>query len=320
MKNVFICYTPYHVYVSLLFILNSRSLSELIITDHIEEYKKITINLKKNHNNARSYILEKINKNYTIFDFLKYKKILNNRFKISFPINNENSYMLFLDNTRLSHYIMLNAMNVSLVEDGKTLFFPNKNHFKKIIKMFLKIPLDKGESKLIKNVYTTNYKRLPNKIKYKAIEFDIEKLQNNIAFKKKKIIFDIFNVNLLEVFQNDIFLVLTGPYSETGLISELEKIKLYQKIIKRYSNNLTVYLKPHPRETTKYENYLDVSIKILNKNFPIELINLDKNIKIKRVVSIDSSALEKLKHAEEILELGINYDKKLNENFKKKYG
>lgn len=110
--------------------------------------------------------------------------------------------------------------------------------------------------------------------------------------KKEKII-KIFgltheDINKLRSFSN---VILTQPYSEDKVLTELEKINLYKKQLRDGNVNGFV-IKPHPRESTNYEKYFPNSF-VFNKKIPLELLNLC-GVTFEHAYTINSTAIYNL--------------------------
>ncbi len=119
-------------------------------------------------------------------------------------------------------------------------------------------------------------------ISSKTRKYDLGKRYDSLSLTNKKLINDIFSIDLSEKFEN---VLITGHYSETGYFSENEKIKMYKKIISEFGFS-SICIKPHPRETTNYKDFFDCTV--IDKFIPFEIFLLN-NIKFKNVVTIQSS-------------------------------
>ena len=147
-----------------------------------------------------------------------------------------------------------------------------------------------GTHKNIKNIYLTNKNDHPL-IKDKVKIIDIKKLWNNLTGNEQKELLKIFNVDINEInFNEKTMLLLTQPLCESSLInlSMEEEIKIYEDMINRF-DEYNIIIKPHPRDTKKKKKIFP-NVTILNKSFPIELLDLI-NIKPTIIGSVVSTAL-----------------------------
>ena len=153
-----------------------------------------------------------------------------------------------------------------------------------------------GSHKNIKKVYLTNEYEHPL-IKDKVEVIDMKKQWNELPEDEKNEILKIFNINLdTDYFnQNNTMLLLTQPFYEDNLSSLEDELKIYEDFIERFKDYKTV-IKPHPRDRKNYTEIFP-DIEIIDKNFPIELLNLI-GIKPKAVCTIVSTAVLNLKDSE----------------------
>jgi hypothetical protein len=100
----------------------------------------------------------------------------------------------------------------------------------------------------------------------------------------------------LEFVNCSVSILLTQPFSELSLMTEVEKIKFYKDFIFNYDGEIVI--KPHPLEHTDYSTLFPY-IKIIDKKIPIEIFALN-NFKFNKVISVNSSASNKLIAKEKI--------------------
>jgi len=84
----------------------------------------------------------------------------------------------------------------------------------------------------------------------------------------------IFNVNAmsLKMLKQKSVILITQPLSEDGIISEEEKIALYNSILTNYKMD-EVVIKPHPREKTNWANIFP-GTPIITRQVPAELLSM----------------------------------------------
>lgn len=226
--------------------------------------------------------------------------------------------------------------NMFLLEDGVMSYSENilKNEFerkeKKVrLNHYIKrIIIEKrrkdykifGLSDKIKKIYLTGLLPIPNLIKDKVEIININEIWKNLSLEAKKDILEIFNVNI-ERFQtfgkeDKKILLLTQPLSEDGVITEEEKIKIYEGILEK-QNGRKIYIKAHPREKTNYEEiFKELNIKIIENAFPIELLLL-LDIKFEKVITLFSTGALNFKGKAEIEFIGTEKYPKLYKRFGK---
>lgn len=152
--------------------------------------------------------------------------------------------------------------NYTLIEDGLINYiFPNKKN-----PFIYRLLLGKqfGTSNKCKVIYLSGLRNLPDSIKDKVYI-----LKPTLTEESKKV-FEIGNeVNVSE----KSVILLTQPLSEDCIISEYEKIAIYKKLLSDYvDEKVKIYIKPHPREVTKYEVEF-INSTIIGKEVPFEIVS-----------------------------------------------
>lgn len=324
-KKIYICYTYYHLYVSLLesfYLKNSESY--LIITDHIPNAIKLKKRIEESNIFREVYYVEDLKLKKIIYRnplyCICYRIILSKLFKLknnelyqNFKKDTNIEINMFLDSTTTSHFYMYNFKNNYLLEDGTLIYYPRKMVLKDYLYKILLIPQRVGKDNRIKKIKVQNPEKLPNDIRGKGEQLTLTLYEKNLTYKQKEILFFIFSFNEKKIDnKKNRCLLLTQPLSEMKLVSEEEKIEIYTKIIKEFST-YEIYLKKHPKDTTDYP----FNIEMLDKNFPIELIKLLPNKFFEKIVAIESSAINNLKDIAECINLGFEINDKLYKNMMK---
>lgn len=161
-----------------------------------------------------------------------------------------------------------------------------------------------GTHENIKKVYLTK-NEIPEIIKDKVEVIDMDKIWKDLSENEKNEILKVFNMNLEELdFDDETALILTEPLSESNFIALEDELEIYKNIIEKFKDK-TVVIKPHPRESKNYGEIFP-DIKIVDKYFPIELLNLI-GIEPSVACSITSTALLNFKNSQIYI-----YEGKLN--------
>lgn len=168
-----------------------------------------------------------------------------------------------------------------------------------------------GSHENIKNVYLTqkfSHPLLKNKIQI----INMEERWNNLPEEQKSKIINVFNIESKFMnYPEETVLILTQPLSESNLMTFNEEMNIYAEMINKFKD-YTPIIKPHPRDEKKY-NDIFKDIEILDKNFPIELLNLI-GFKPTVVCSIVSTALLNFKESEIYVYEGKLKNKELNKS------
>lgn len=126
---------------------------------------------------------------------------------------------------------------------------------------------------------------------------------NDSDIEKRTFINNIFGVScrLIDGCRKCHQILLTTPFSESGVLSEAEKIDMYRKVLKMIGRN-DIVIKPHPREVTDYSTCLNVPV--LDTKAPMQLLSLN-GVKFDCVYSVyDSSALYDFPYKVKVCVLG----------------
>ncbi|MEH7383521.1 glycosyltransferase family 52 [Bacillus sp. JJ1533] len=174
--------------------------------------------------------------------------------------------------------------NIIVIEDGLQDYLEKGTIKDKIRELIFRLP--SKESKRVTMTILTGIRYIPSSIrnpKKISMTKEWEKLKE---YQRRKIL-EFFNVeddylNLI----NGSTLLITQPISEDKLVNEKEKEQIYLKLVENNLDN-QVLIKPHPRDNTDY-SFIKNGVKILDKNFPLE-IPLLLNIMPKKVVTLYSS-------------------------------
>lgn len=142
-----------------------------------------------------------------------------------------------------------------------------------------------GTHENVKKVYLTR-KPFPESVKNKAEYLDMQKNWDNLPENEKNNILNIFNFDN-EILKEKVVVLLTQTHCEDGDLDYKEEIGIYKEIVRNNSSKNLV-IKPHPREVTNYEKVFP-DIKIINKDFPIEIMSLFDN-NIEKIITINSTA------------------------------
>ena len=129
---------------------------------------------------------------------------------------------------------------------------------------------------------------------HKKLEIDLKNEWDSLSFLKQQQLLDIFgardDIAFLRANPNK-YLFLTSAYSEAGLMSKDNEIRICKQLMSEYNEN-EVVIKPHPVDSINYKELFPDSI-VISAHFPFELLWLI-GIKIKCVLHFGTSAATKL--------------------------
>ncbi|MCI6272312.1 MAG: glycosyltransferase family 52 protein [Erysipelotrichaceae bacterium] len=305
MKDIYICFTLYHLMITILKIDTSKN-NVLVLMDSIY-----------NAENLKDDILKlKIFKNiYVLKDRKYYSKfpIYSNSVKSELNFLKSNNVYIFNDYSFIGEFLHRNKIKYHLIEDGYNSFKydflnPSDSFYYKLKCFFLNKTKFKGYSRFCIDIEVNDLNDLPSDNRNnKFLELPRKVLFEKQYNDKKNIIDNIFNVHNVSLEENSI-LILTQPLFKDGLVeSEDEQFAIYNDVCNTYKNNFKIYIKVHPRDNVDYLKISDV--KILDRKFPIEILSFSSNLKFKKGITYSSSALEFIDFVEE--KIFINEFKKI---------
>lgn len=312
-KKIYICTTYYHVLITLAKSLLDKEETDIVLCDDIIGAENLCDKLneynifKKVYFVRQSIMPELVSKNFlkNLFCLHKFNCAMAKKY-INIDFNKYSDIYIFHDDTKIGHYLNDAGHYYHLIEDSLNFYqkilrtpfsyavISDWKYYLKRILNYKYLPL--GNSKYVIDVEVNENKNLKIKRK-KIIEVNRNDLLNKAFFKYKNIIFDIFlkiDVNNFLHTKNKA-LILTQPlYIDHILQSEQEQIDFYKVIAEDFKKKkFNVYIKPHPRDCIDYSIYIS-DIKIINKEFPIEVFNYIENLTFCIVVSKDSSCVDAL--------------------------
>ncbi|MGV3022264.1 glycosyltransferase family 52 [Streptococcus suis] len=302
-KDIYICYTLYHLLVSLIYCLLSNARSKIVITTRILDAKKLGQNIKEVFPQFEVEIVN--DEDFTRGGF-RYSSRVHELFLSIVGVGNMH---IFNESTQIGYYLHRNRIPYTLLEDGlNSLQHPNnKYHFsrKEELKYILyNKPRHHGYSRFCRTIIVNEIKGIPiDSRQKKLIEDPKEKLLSQLSFPNKEKLLYIFGMTPLKISDTAV-IILTQPL-EDEFSDALKKQVFWKSLIDKYiSEGYNVYVKVHPRDSLDYSHF---PVSILPKNVPAELLDfvVDKQFEIG--VTYYSTALEFMNCVKE--KIYLNWEK-----------
>ena len=302
MKKIIIEKSPYSLF--LFFLIEEDDDNIIFILNGGIPYSIIK-NIKKIYRSV--YYIEKLNlkRDKSLKNYIRaLKLILNYVFNIC-KLRKIKKFKLYIKpNLYLSWFFIFR--NFYLLEEGKEV--PNYLKNKRLINYFYRY---------LQKIYITENAKVEKKFSNKYKKIDILQLWNKKSEIEKLKIYEIFNFNYekLNHLKNKDFLLLTQPLEEHG-ISELEKIEIYQSLLKNLDKEIErkLVIKMHPREKTDYYYYfpnaLIIQGDIINEMFYVA------DLRFENVVTLFSTAASNIR-CKKLYFFGTVNSKKLEKVFGK---
>lgn len=224
-------------------------------------------------------------------------------------INSSDIYLCDTDSSKSYFLYEFGKKDINMIEDGARTYSQRHSFFEQLIKRYLtNTPIGGGFDKEVKTIFAQFPNRLPGPLQKKAVELNIKKETVKLDETTKNEIFEVFlPKDTFKIEGQNNALILSQPISEDKVIkNESEKIKIYSDVISKVPKDMTVVLKVHPRETTRYEEHF-TDIIILPALFPIEILGLRKGFYFEQGYTLFSTALSNLEIVKERFFLGKDY-------------
>lgn len=286
-RELYICVTLYHLYLSLLYINKNRSKANCILllnandSQIYSQFCKIAPVLMKN-----GYVVSCRIRNKTK-DVLGLEEIENRkqyRFleeKWGFDVEGKFTLYNFAWNLQYiystANLFFKKCKEAFFVEEGAlTAINPPQSKLKVFIKRVTGTVVDFYKEEKVKAILVQKPEIYPAEWKSKLSVLNVKELLSSLDNDTKKVILDVFLGDFLATVESgaldNVGIVYTQPISEDGYISESVKIDYYQKMVQYYSAYGKPIVKLHPRDLTNYNFGKDVLV--MPAFFPSELLNL----------------------------------------------
>lgn len=107
--------------------------------------------------------------------------------------------------------------------------------------------------------------------------------------------------NLPQAGTEEYVMVLTQP-----LCTEQMRVQMYREMIRRCADGCGVIVKPHPIDKVDYQREFPDCL-VLPGNFPVEILNIYCEYRIRKAVTVYSTSMEHLQFAPEKEMLGLDF-------------
>lgn len=166
------------------------------------------------------------------------------------------------DHLFFSQLYIKRASSFILIEDGLANYISDKKSRRSLIRKMLfgsNGPYF-GWSKDINKIILSGIIDTPNQIIDKVSLINISTRWGNLTPVQKRDFIELFSSESYKPLSKVV--IFTQPFSEDGMMSEVEKIDIYKIVYEHYCriyNKADICIKSHPREETNYSLYFDCS-------------------------------------------------------------
>lgn len=315
-KKIYICSTYYHVLIALVRSIHELSQWDILITDYILDGANLATRLTKQNIFAQVFHVAEMHeyKSPNLWDRIFYFHQKNRaRIESQLPLDllHYQEIIIFHDDIWISHYLKEMKIHYTLLEDSLNCFsLIDQSPFAHLIprlswKRLIKKITHMGylyfqDCDCIDFIEVNSIENLKLKKDHKILVRPRQEMFNCLTAKEKSMIFQVF-IDSFSIDCKNNTLLLTQPLFDDHLVSSLEEQKrVYRHILDQYTSSQDlIFVKPHPRDTCHYPNTI-----MLNKNFPIEILNFQGEILFNRGITLFSTALSTLDCVENKIFLG----------------
>ena len=269
----------------------------------LAKYRKNYSNIIKHMVNRIIFtkLLPKCEEPYIKIDFKEYEDIY-----------------VFCDSDPIGYYLNYKHIYYHAVEDGldclKNLddaYVANHGHFK--LKAWFSrhnlIFIMNGWGKYCLDMEINDRSVVPTDCP-RFVEVPRKPLEKELTSKQKRLMVQAFIDDadaLLKQMQprfegEEFAMFLTEPHP----VDEEARKKVCLDVIEKYCKGYRVLIKPHPRDMIDYVNLCPDCV-VLRGRFPIEVMNMFEGLKVKRAVSILTTAMNSMDFVEEKINLGASF-------------
>ena len=336
-KRVYVCHTYYHVLVSVL-----KEMTEgrakggeavMLLSRMSNDFETLSDRLRSS--GLFADILDFDEKRDTFFpELAKYKEnmggIVPNMYNrilftrkfakleekyIPVDFREFNDIYVFCDSDPIGIYLNQHRIKYHAVEDGLNTLKPfvqakynDRGHFgiKKFFSMYLNlIFMCDGYSKYCIDMEVNDISVIDDDF-YKYKEVPRKALLDSLSSDDKERLVRIFikDSDALKAFvaknNRDGILILTEPLCALDV-----REKIFRDLTAEYSEEGTVFIKPHPRDVLDYDKLFS-DFWIFDRTIPMELLGLFEGIRFKKVVSVYTH-LDLIDFADEKIMLGDDF-------------
>ncbi len=330
--KTYICYSEFHLFVSLVdtlsngvsgsYILCPDEMQPLISVISIENCTFIYYKKNKIEQEWSDF------KRHSRFALHRYKKnlraIVNSTIDVVLydSVFKKSDIYLFNDGTPFAMFLLERYKNSSFVlfEEGELIYSTRRYTINDVVKAFIGFPHSFGRSRQVQHILARFPNRLPRSLQKKAHLYSLQHRIDELSQDDRHTIMRLFNVDesILSASDRKSVILITQPLSEDDIITEDEKLNLYDKILSHYDDKEYVkYIKPHPRELTKYAE-LNERCRVLASHFPVELLTFIA-FSFDEAITLFSTAIH-LVPAAKCTVLGLDYNKKVEHAWKRRCG
>lgn len=319
-KSVFVCFTPYHIYIACIKAMVEKITDcEIAVTDNVPDGEAYCAALKKegifsqvHYLKQSDYVPRFARQKFHVIYFLM--PLLMRRAKRALGFLQDKEIYLFSDNSSVGIYLMHRHMRYHLLEDGCDAFAFDQRAVRgraRLVKALLfklwGVPYSMGQSPYCEDVEVNDRAKLNTAFSCPVIEKKRSAMIQQMTDAQIEALLRIFNFDFSMQENQKSLLLLTQPLCEMRLAgSDAETVRLYEKALRPYRDAYAIYVKPHPRDKGDYSKMFDGNVTVLSRTIPVEILNYAKNIRFDLGVTISSTSVNGVSFCKKIERISIS--------------
>lgn len=347
MRYLHICEKPYNLYRTILKVINSNDENDILLTNNSEGMKEMFEEISKSGIFRNSYYYDEqkhdtfthVLKTQGTFSIKKvsdigltivsiYKMVkgfityIKSQYRAKYVklpkgINLCDYDEIYItDCTSIVNFYLYRKKlnNLVYVEHAKNALSGKYPKITNLLNVLVKMRIIygiRGSCRYIRAIEVSSDKDLVVETKGKEIRvIPVDNLVNNLSHEQREQIFSIYATAYNLKFYDDVVFDMFLTTTIHGRNNEYSYFQLSKQIIKDYLYDAEmIILKPHPLDKIDYSILLSEysNIVILPSYFSVEILTFNPKLKIRKLVSIDSTANNSFSDVKENIMVGYEY-------------
>lgn len=329
--KLYICQTYYHTLIALIKAMIENERFDLLIADNIPDCVDLESRLKNTNCFGNIYIYKEseilkntVYKN-TFIRLIQGKKILKKAVESALPIkiHNYKDIYLFHDYSKIGVYIIQENIKYHLLEDALDYYKYFDQYYRLSSDSYTADSL-KGRIKRLTGIGNSLFGTSENCIDIevndingikisleKVIESPRKELFDQLSAEQRKYVFNVYaKGKTIEKVNGKTAILFTQPLFTAKQVGSIEEqIIVFDRVInKYYTEGYQFVIKPHPRDSADYSSLIEkYKCGYIDKNLPSEILNYDPESKYDIAISITSTAINFLEHADRKIFMGMDF-------------
>lgn len=314
-RCVYIVSTYYHALVSSAKQIVSRRDADIIVTGYIPDGESLSLRLDNSGLFTRTYYIRSVVEyqarsrlDYYFNQHRKNSRLVSGQLPV--VLKSYDEIYIYHDDTWVARYLKDSRIKYHLIEDAlNSLESIGASNFSyMLINSRLKCRLKRmfhigylycgtDRNTLTVEVNDARGVHIPNMCA-QLVELPRERLFSSLSDGDVELLEKIFPVSVGQIPENSV-LLLTQALKEYNVVSgDSQQLRIYRALADRFvGKGETLVIKPHPRDTADYSAEFPDAV-VLDKNMPVEMLELKRQVHFRTAFALDFSTVSRLKCAD----------------------